>query len=166
MFINFLDNPTYDNTSIFISNGGYKTLHSYLGEESTDFLAARQYILNNYNSHYEFLKGLPYYHETEEHVFVHAGINPMDDDWKQTSPSEMIWIREFFINNPTRTDKTVIFGHTPTLNIHGKEDVWFGGDKIGIDGACCYGFRLNCLEISNEGYKTQYVESKVKTLTN
>jgi serine/threonine protein phosphatase 1 len=161
MFLDFVDGEDY---TVFISNGGLKTLVSYYPElkDYMDIELARQHILNNYPSHIEFIKNLPYYYEDEENIYVHAGLNPMYKEWKDNTPNDMIWIRELFFDNYTRTDKTVIFGHTPCLNLHGKEDVWMGGDKIGIDGACAYGFQLNCLEISDEGYRTYSVDSKTR----
>ncbi|MNQ97777.1 hypothetical protein D3C85_1134390 [compost metagenome] len=58
-------------------------------------------------------------------------------------------------------NKPVVFGHTTTKDIHGKSDVWFDTDKIGIDGGCAYGLQLNLLEIKgNNQYKTYSVPSK------
>jgi serine/threonine protein phosphatase 1 len=161
MFLDMIDERDY---TVFISNGGLKTLASYYPDlkDYVDVGLARQYILNNYKSHIEFIRNLPYYYEDENFIYVHAGLNPMYKEWKDNTPNDMIWIRELFFDNYTRTDKTVIFGHTPCLNLHGKEDVWMGGDKIGIDGACAYGFQLNCLEISDEGYRTYSVDSKTR----
>lgn len=98
---------------------------------------------------------MSYYHETDTHIFVHAGIDPFKQSWKETSNQDFIWIREMFYKQPNmNTDKRVIFGHTPALHLHNSSEIWFSenGDKIGIDGACAYGKQLNCLEISNEYY--------------
>ncbi|WP_308860235.1 hypothetical protein [Paenibacillus radicibacter] len=100
---------------------------------------------------------MPYYHEDDNNIFVHAGINPFYADWRKQSEDDFIWIRDIFIKCKTSLDKKVVFGHTPTIKIHDKEEIWFGEDKIGIDGGCCFGLQLNLLEISNEGYKTYFV---------
>jgi serine/threonine protein phosphatase 1 len=163
MFLEWIETGDYLN---YICNGGIYTMMSYSGlnwnptlDEIED---TRQYIRKHFQHHIEFLKGLPYYHETDDYIFVHAGLNSFYKDWHNTPPNEMIWIRDLFIDNPTQTDKVVVFGHTPCVYLHETEDIWFGGDKIGIDGGCAYGMQLNCLEIREDGYETYFVESKVK----
>ncbi|MNH66498.1 hypothetical protein D3C73_185290 [compost metagenome] len=163
----FVDAMLNDEDAQWLNNGGYQTIESYCGidffEETftwDSYEAAKKFILANYGQDIGFLKQLPLYHETDEHIFVHAGINPFYEDWKSQSDNDFIWIRDIFFNNPiVNTDKTVVFGHTPTLHLHETEDIWFSpdGDKIGIDGACAYGHQLNMLEISEEGYKTYSV---------
>lgn len=39
-------------------------------------------------------------------------------------------------------------------------DVWLQEDKIGIDGGCCFGFQLNCLEITDVEYRQYQVLTK------
>lgn len=160
----FVDAMLNDEDGLWLNNGGYQTIESYCGidffEETfnwDDYEVAKKFIIDNYRQHIGFLKSLPVYHETDEHIFVHAGINPLCEDWSKQPEHDFIWIRDVFFSNPTtNTDKTVIFGHTPTLHLHETEDIWFSphGDKIGLDGACAYGYQLNCLEIGEEGYKT------------
>jgi serine/threonine protein phosphatase 1 len=161
MFLDFIDGVDY---ATFMYNGGLQTLESYFGTDWNIYDEGiidkiRAFITKHYAHHIDFIRNLPYHHETDLYIFVHAGLNPSYEDWKNTPDQEKIWIRDLFHNHQTQTDKTVIFGHTPCLNLHGKEDVWFGGDKIGIDGAAAYGFQLNCLEITDEGYK-QYSVGK------
>ncbi|WP_353049450.1 metallophosphoesterase family protein [Paenibacillus sp. ISL-20] len=147
----------------WLSNGGYQTIESYCGfdffEEQFDwdtYKKAKQFIVDHFSEHIEFLKNLPLYHETDSHIFVHAGINPFYEDWKKQPADDFVWIRDIFINNITGIDKTVIFGHTPCVHLHSSADIWFSPleDKIGIDGACTYGKQLNCLVISEGGYET------------
>lgn len=159
MFLDFIDGCDYSN---FLRNGGLQTMESYFGTEWNIYDEGiideiRSFIKTHYKHHIDLIRQLKYYHEDDEFIYVHAGINPMYEDWKLTTPGEMTWIRDMFIFNRTNLDKTVIFGHTPTVNIHPAEDIWFGEDKIGIDGGCAYGFQLNCLEIGEEGYKVYSV---------
>lgn len=165
MFVRHMITDTYDNAFNHMRNGGLSTFQSYYGTEweLSELWVAKKFIMDYYKDHVEFLRDLPYYYETEEYIFVHAGINPFYEDWENTPYDEMIWIRDLFINNKHQTGKIVIFGHTPCTYLHGTEDVWFGGDKIGIDGACAYGFQLNCLEIYDvDGYKAHVVFNKSK----
>lgn len=161
MFLDWLLTNAPINEYNFIRNGGIQTLNSYCGEDWIDKGThwAKKYILDNYPVHVDFLRDLPYFYETDEFIFVHAGLNPFYENWKLTPTEDMLWIRDLFHHNQTHTDKTVIFGHTPCINLHGSPDVWFAGDKIGIDGACVYGYQLNCLEITDEGFTQYYMPS-------
>ena len=96
--------------------------------------------------HLAFMAGLEHYHETDDTVFVHGGVDP-ETPLAETDPNLLLWIRERFIlgyDGP----KTVVFGHTATELIHGSFDVYFGDNKvIGIDGGAVYGGLLHCLEL-------------------
>lgn len=151
---------------IFLRNGGISTIESYCGlnwfegyqEFDYDrYVEAKNYIKQHYQHHFDFLKSLPFYHEDENYIYVHAGLHPMYENWREQPVDNFLWIRDLFLNNQTQVDKTVVFGHTPTINIQKTADVYFGGGKIGIDGGCVFGLRLNALEISDEGYKTYSV---------
>lgn len=157
MFLKWLEKGDEYSAFIFFNNGGLATIESYCGlnwfEKGETHETARDFILTHYPHHVEFLKSLPIYHETDEYIFVHAGIDPLQEDWKQTPKDEMIWIRDMFFRNKTNLDKVVVFGHTPCVHIHGTDDIYFGVDKIGVDGGCCYGLQLNCLVIEDGEYQ-------------
>lgn len=155
----------------WLGNGGFSTVTSYYGSEEFQegfdwdaYQRAKRFIIANYNHHISFLENLPLYHEDEGHIFAHAGINPFyGDDWKVQQPDEdYIWIRDVFYRNAVQVDKTVVFGHTPTKYLHDEHGIWFSDekDKIGLDGACAYGGQLNCLEISEQGYKAYHVSNR------
>ncbi|KMJ57679.1 serine/threonine protein phosphatase [Bacillus sp. LL01] len=135
-------------------NGGIKTLQNY-GYDiekddakywySTDEMPEPLAINEQIRPHLEFLKTLPFYYETDTHIFVHAGVHP-DTTLEVTDPHTLVWIREEFHKGYTG-EKTVVFGHTPTKNLHKKEEVYIGENNIiGIDGGCAYGGRLYCFE--------------------
>ncbi|QSF47861.1 serine/threonine protein phosphatase [Paenibacillus tianjinensis] len=158
--------------SLWINNGGIMTTQSYAGydflEEGFDWdehLRMKSLILKNYPNHIDFLENLPLYYEDDKHIYVHAGINPEINDWKQQSEEDFLWIREDFYNNPTRESKTIVFGHTPTIYLHKSNNIWFGKGKhkgkIGIDGGCFHSSgQLNCLEISEDGKYKEHVIRK------
>lgn len=166
MFLDWLT-LTDDYAAInFFSNGGFQTVESYVGYnwfeagyEGVRAEEAREYICKHYKDHIELLSKLPYYFETEDFIFVHAGINPHLDDWKQSTKESMIWIREEFLDNLHQQKKFVVHGHTPSKYLHGSHDIFHGDWKIGIDGACAYGGQLNCLEIK-DGQLKQYSVKK------
>ncbi|GER67672.1 serine/threonine protein phosphatase [Weizmannia acidilactici] len=160
MFCDWLnDSELYHD--IYMQNGGKETIRSFLsGEEMEPEAAPERLAANILANHAEmigFLQGLPYYHEEEEYIFVHAGINPLLDDWKETGARDFLWIREGFLDQKLSIPQTVIHGHTPAVLLHGSSDVYFGDHKICVDGACAYGYQLNMLEINNEAFHVYHV---------
>jgi len=160
-FLCFLANHEKSREYLLEGVGGFNTLISYLGldylkkETNLDNVVKR--IKGEYSEHLRFLVNLPYYYETDDYVFVHAGVNPFSfSDWRN-EPETLSWIRWEFINRPTSLDKTVIFGHTSCRTIHNSNDIWVSDDKIGIDGACCFGGQLNCLEITDKEISQYHV---------
>jgi serine/threonine protein phosphatase 1 len=145
-------------------NGGIKTLQNYgyvvdkddakywyTTDEEPEPLEVNSAI----RPHLEFLRTLPYYYETDTHIFVHAGVQP-EVALESADPHELLWIRDEFHHGYTG-EKTVVFGHTPVKHLHKKPEVYFGGNRIiGIDGGCAYGGRLYCLEI--DGQRVEFVE--------
>ncbi|MBF0529914.1 MAG: serine/threonine protein phosphatase [Deltaproteobacteria bacterium] len=126
MFLDFLEGR---NEQTFNYNGGQATIESYGGIEA-----------GIPEEHVEFLNSLPLYYETNEYIFVHAGLKdavPLDrQDYR-----DMMWIREEFIYSDYDFGKMVVFGHTPMR----KPLVL--ANKIGIDTGAVYGGHLTCLEI-------------------
>lgn len=136
--------------------GALATLKSY--DPSIDRLMLPE--TEHFKEHVFFLRGLYYYYELDNYIFVHAGIDP-DKPLNETDSYTFVWIRELFYEK-YRGDKTVIFGHTPTANIRNKKDfsVYFGENNIiGIDGAATYGGQLNCLELPS--MKTYHTRKKL-----
>ena len=83
----------------FLRNGGFATLESFEGEEGL--------------RHYEpFFRSLKLWHETEDFIFVHAGLRP-GCALEQQNPHDLLWIREDFQTGQPTWDKTVVAGHTP-----------------------------------------------------
>lgn len=129
----------------FLQHGGLQTIESYMGNEADNLERFIEYMKVNYSDHIRFLNELPLYYEDEQHIYVHAGINPDYKDWKQQSPYDFMYIKDRFINATFDLGKKVVFGHTKTIDICGSPDIWFSQDKIGIDGGCAYGLQLNAL---------------------
>ncbi len=123
MFLDFLQGK---DRFLFLYNGGAATLESYGGLGRIPA------------AHLDFLNRLHLYYETEEHLFVHAGIRP-GIPLQEQDPKDLLWIREEFYAYPGRYPKTVVFGHTPMREVLMEED------RIGIDTACVYGNKLTCL---------------------
>ncbi|PWV90962.1 serine/threonine protein phosphatase 1 [Paenibacillus cellulosilyticus] len=150
----------------FMTHGGMTTAASYLGETIllSDWIVGsdaslrklqklRERLNSNYADHVAFLKELPLYVEDERHLFVHAGIHPdYSHNWRKQPEHEFMYVKEPFWRNSTGLPQKVVFGHTRTVELHGRSSVWFSHDKIGIDGGCAYGQQLNGIEITSSGY--------------
>ncbi|MBN2437680.1 MAG: serine/threonine protein phosphatase [Deltaproteobacteria bacterium] len=120
---------------LYMINGGGITLNSY-GLTLADARAGSGFP----EDHLRFLAALPFHHETEAYIFVHAGLRPGIPLAGQ-SPEDLLWIRNEFIDSDWDFGKTVVFGHTPL------REPLFQENKIGIDTGLVYGGRLTCIEL-------------------
>lgn len=113
------------------------------------------FLLHNFRKEISFLRHLPLYHETENLLFVHAGIDYTVADWRQSGPGTLLWIRNAFFDSEATIDKRVVFGHTPTryLNEDKSNRIWVSreGDKVGVDGGCVFGGQLNAVVFNEKG---------------
>lgn len=108
MFMNYLSGIDED---LFLYNGGGNTVKSY-ARNGYDISLMTFY--NNRNmppSHMEFFKSLKLYHETEEYIFVHAGIAP-GVPLARTPENLLLWDR-YFNYSSFYEGKVVVYGHTP-----------------------------------------------------
>lgn len=165
MLCDWLDNPE-EHRERYFRNGGIETIKSFLQDvheenADTEHVQWAEQIAETNKEIIHFLKNLPLYYETEDYVFVHAGIDPAQEDWKLSTERDFIWIREPFLHEHHPFKQTFIHGHTPATMLHDKPDIFYGDKKICIDGACVYGHQLNCLEIKNGEYK-QYMVKKIE----
>jgi serine/threonine protein phosphatase 1 len=133
MFLDYV--LRHENRDLYLSNGGRYTLRSYgLG---TDQPVSEEDFPEE---HMQFFKSLLYYYETENYIFVHAGLRPGQPLDRQHL-KDLVWIREEFIFGPCESGKTVIFGHTP---FHRP---FIDACKIGIDTGAVFHGTLTCLEL-------------------
>jgi serine/threonine protein phosphatase 1 len=126
MFQQFLKG---ENRELFLVNGGQNTIKSYSDETGRTEIP---------QSHLDFIDHLDLYFETNDYVFVHAGLRPFVSIPEQ-SPEDLMWIRSPFIESSYDWGKRVIFGHTPFAT------PLIENNKIGIDTGAVYGGRLTCL---------------------
>lgn len=121
---------------VFFMNGGHITAFSY-GLVRTP----KGVKMNIPEDHLEFFRSLQMLHETERHIFVHAGLRPGIPLEKQNM-HDMLWIRNEFIRSSYDFGKTVVYGHTPVP--HPLIDK----TKIGIDTGAVYNGMLTCIELT------------------
>ncbi|NPV93414.1 MAG: serine/threonine protein phosphatase [Firmicutes bacterium] len=137
--------------SLFFNYGGRECLKSYgLTPEAGSFRSLPV-------EHIEFMRTLPYYHETGEHIFVHGGLDPTGRSPRLADKLDLFYAREVWLANPYQGRKAVIFGHTPTHHIpgHPREEFWFEGNRVGIDLGVYETGCLGMLELP--GYKVYKV---------
>ncbi len=145
MFINYLVGVE---ERMYLYNGGQETIDSYKNN-GYDINRCIDYTMRTIpDLHGEFLITTKLYHETDDYIFVHAGIHPnkiMSQQYEDT----LFWKRDFYYyySSKYKGPKTVVYGHTPGQMI--KEDEF----AICIDtGACFSGMgygHLTCLELPN-----------------
>ncbi len=107
----------------------------------------------------DWMKALPYFHEDEHAIYVHAGLPRIDGVFQHPSevenPAVLLWTRtmEFFRDY---RGKTAIVGHTVTSLLppelssytpNNPEDLWAGERVIALDTGCGKGGFLTAIEI-------------------
>jgi serine/threonine protein phosphatase 1 len=122
----------------WIQNGGGAALRSYgLPERAAP--AALEAAMPE--SHLAFLESLERAYAWPGYRLVHAGIRP-GLPWEQQTDQDLFWIREEFIMHPHALPETIVYGHTPSREVH--VDLPY---KLGIDTGCVYGGALTALEL-------------------
>jgi serine/threonine protein phosphatase 1 len=115
-FLDFLAEPALD--GLFAHNGGRETALSYgvrIDLSDRAGLRAQAQSLREAvpEAHRAFLQGLKFSCAFGDFFFCHAGIRPRVPLDSQ-DPSDLIWIREVFLNFEDLHPKIVVHGHTPT----------------------------------------------------
>jgi serine/threonine protein phosphatase 1 len=131
MLENYLDGS---DRFTYLLNGGQRTLDAYLNRPNNP----GEYPVPP--AHLKFFKSLHLYYQTDDYIFVHAGLRkkvPLESQ----KTVDLLWIRDEFIFSDFDFGKRVIFGHTPF-----KEPL-VQTNKIGIDTGAVYGNRLTCLQL-------------------
>lgn len=115
--------------------GGAETYRSYFPEfqRDVDFMqseAFRQVLIcfqpvEGMMRDVAWFKSLPTLHETDDAIFVHAGL--LDGSPDNTPTFERLWIRKEFHESNYDWGKVVVYGHTARHSILDQ------GNKIGVD---------------------------------
>ncbi len=125
MFLNYLAGREKE---IYLLNGGEVTLLQFM---EGGRLCIPEAVIS-------FLKGLPFFWETERYIFVHAGLRP-GKPLAEQDPQDLLFIRGEFIYSDYDWGKRVIFAHTPFAR------PFLAPNKIGIDTGCVYGGELTAV---------------------
>ena len=114
----------------FLLNGGAATLNSY--QQGGEVRIPPE--------HLDFLRELKLFHETDDFIFVHAGLRP-GLPLAQQQEGDLLWIRSEFLDSDYDWGKTVVFGHTPLASPLLTEN------RIGLDTGAGFGRVLTCCEV-------------------
>jgi serine/threonine protein phosphatase 1 len=130
MLLDAYDTGNTETISTWLWNGGEPTLRSYLVDNLNDIPI----------QHIRFMEQLPYYYETETHVFVHAGLNfKLENPLTNRSKKSMLWkrLKPSEVINEKIGGKTLIVGHT----IHEINDILESTESkyIRLDNGCFHG---------------------------
>lgn len=121
---------------MWLLNGGDATLASY-GSDLLDTVP---------DAHWSFMHLGKRWFETENHIFVHANIDP-DMEMEEQTDEWLFWTH--LTDAPRhRSGKTVICGHTPQLDGVPSHR----GGIICIDTGACRGGWLTCLDVESLHY--------------
>ncbi|MGM9925021.1 MAG: metallophosphoesterase family protein [Bacillus sp. (in: firmicutes)] len=157
LLLNFLNDP-YGYGRMYDMVGGSDTIIDFVGNPSMmqkDILDISKTVQQCASREIDFIKKLPLYYEFGSVLFVHAGIDPLLADWRNTSEETYIWTRDM-VHHKNETGLTVVFGHIPTQMLHddtSNHGIWISKDKsyICVDGGCVFGGQLNAIVISDQG---------------
>jgi serine/threonine protein phosphatase 1 len=130
--------------------GGAETLVSYgvrppRSRTSIDEWAIASDELNRVlpRQHLDFLLGLQISVRIGDYMFVHAGVRPGVDLARQ-SESDMLWIREEFLNDARPLGAVVVHGHTPATRPHRDSR------RVGIDTGAYLSGRLTAARFEHD----------------
>ncbi|WP_242237437.1 metallophosphoesterase [Streptococcus acidominimus] len=163
MFLAWLDDP-YHRYDHYRRNGGDTTINSLLRrplDAPVDGIEDAKRVMEEAGDLVDFIRQMPFHVETEELIFVHAGLDLTLDNWQDTTDYQKVWLREPFYKVENKTGKGIVFGHTPTSYLTGEPmespKLWQTPDgKIGMDGGAVYGGVLHGILFKNGKIAAHY----------
>jgi serine/threonine protein phosphatase 1 len=130
-------------------NGGLATLSAY-GFELEELKDVSDIQIPE--DHVAFFRSLPFYHEDEQAIYVHAGLIP-GEPASETDPDVLVWTRDldFFKGYE---GKLCFFGHTPTQYLprdgrHRRFGIYIHGGCVGLDTSGDSESPLSCIQVEN-----------------
>lgn len=108
-------------------NGGMPTLRSFGAREPKEIPG--QFL--------EFVDTLDYYHEMNDFLIVHAGLN-FDIPDPLTDLEGMLWIRNTIVLPEKIGNRTMVHGHTPVTVPQIMDSIQSNSKDIDLDAGCVY----------------------------
>jgi serine/threonine protein phosphatase 1 len=123
LMLEFLEEGESD---VWVFNGGTQTMISYQTDDGTTHIP---------RAHVEFLQETELYLDTEDFLFVHAGIRAdmsVEQNLTKCDESVFLWERDHLGVQDLPWEKTVVCGHTPVSEPVNRERL------INIDTGCVF----------------------------
>ena len=170
MLLDFLEGePTIWLTPIV---GGQRTFEQYTGQapwvdpevdEAEMRLALERAVPDE---HLEFMRNLPFYHEDDHAIYVHAGLDEGKHP-RDSSPMSLLWMRNMDFYKNYR-GKPCVFGHTPTPLLPlrgrlGRHGIYISHSAVGMDTGCERQSPLSCLSLPDFNLYQTYADGREET---
>jgi serine/threonine protein phosphatase 1 len=115
--------------------------------------------------HVQFLRTLPFYHEDQQAIYVHAGLVPGEHP-SETDPDVLVWTRDIDFFRGYK-GKVCFFGHTPTaiLPREGRKRRWgiyIHGSCVGMDTSGDEDSPLSCIQVETFTLYQSYPSGEVQ----
>lgn len=170
MLMDFLDG----HASIWLTpvTGGERTFEQYTGQSpwgdpDHDMEDIRITFEQAFPvEHLEFMRGLPFYHEDDHAIYVHAGL----DEGKhpsESSQTSLLWMRDMDFYKNYR-GKPCVFGHTPTPLLPlrgrlGRHGIYISHSAVGLDTGYNHQSPLSCLSLPEFNLYQTYADGREET---
>ena len=126
----------------WLYNGGNQTIRSFFRHQNR-IEDVMEYIRDNrfYEEQwiFDFIEEMPHIIESENYLFVHAGID-FSKSLQEQKLRYIVWTRDNWYEK-NNTEKTVYYGHTPQNEITVKNNC------VNMDRGAFFSDVLNCIEL-------------------
>jgi serine/threonine protein phosphatase 1 len=170
MLLDFLDG--HGNLWLTPVVGGERTFEQYTGrsvrvDSEKDLEEMRELFARSFPAEQlAFFEELPYFHEDEFAIYVHAGL----DEGKhpsESSTTSLLWMRDMDFYKNYR-GKPCVFGHTPTPLLPlrgrlGRHGIYISHSAIGLDTGYNHQSPLSCLSLPDFNLYQTYADGREET---
>ncbi len=170
MLMDFLDG--HSNLWLTPVVGGERTFEQYTGrsvrvDSEKDLDEMRELFAQSFPAEQlAFLEELPFFHEDEFAIYVHAGL----DEGKhpsESSTTSLLWMRDMDFYKNYR-GKPCVFGHTPTPLLPlrgrlGRHGIYISHSAIGLDTGYNHQSPLSCLSLPDFNLYQTYADGREET---
>src|ERR1041385_1346608 len=170
MLLDFMEGSA--NLWITPVTGGERTYEQYTNKVLTinseeDLEKAREVIENAVPAeHLDFINSLPYYHEDDYAIYVHAGLE-LDKHPRETTRQALLWMRDMDFYKKYN-GKPCIFGHTPTPLLPlrgrvGRHGIYISHSAVGLDTGYNHQSPLSCLSLPEFNLYQTFADGREET---
>jgi len=170
MLMDFLEG--FNNIWLTPVVGGERTFEQYTGRsvriDSEDDLEEMRRDMDQSlpDNHLEFMQRMPFYHEDEMAIYVHAGLDAGKHP-RDSSQLSLLWMRDMDFYKNYR-GKPCVFGHTPTPLLPlrgrlGRHGIYISHSAVGLDTGYNHDSPLSCLSLPEFNLYQTYADGREET---